>query len=717
MGSASPIMSLADANEALLAEIAQTCGVSPESIEDVYSCTPIQLAMIEPSRSEVFHLVMSFGPTADVDRFCDAILHVVSLNSVLRTRIVDYNGSKVQVVLNQQHVTERRSGDVNEFLCGDTAPRLGLNLPLFSSAFVGRELVVSIHHAIMDHWSMTACLRGDVAGAYLGHAPPPRRTPFKRFVEHCVALDEAVARQFWESRFSGVSAIFPQPKLGYLPCASQKSPLKIILARTSGSNSIPMAHLPYYSEAAWAITSGVYANSTTVAYGYVLSGRSTALDSDEDTLGLTIAEVPIQVTLPPSMTVEQLIKDRAGSLRQLQGCPALQYGMEKIASVSDAARVAAGCQTLFNIRPFTDVGVSPEKLRDDSISFRQIQWLRGSFPLQLILNILEDGVLVEVRADEHVLPDAQLSRVLHQYAHTLRMLTQVPPNAKLGSLPLLSPEDRDEIFRWHDTSTDADQTTDKNNTAPLDIDLAHLGVESSVAKSHVWIVEPRAPFNLAPIGAVGELLIQQEPGVTEGHGRDEGGAAAGLIPPPHWWSPSSPSSGHGGTRAKAHVSKRFLRTGVLARYNHDGSIASVGRLENRVMLRGQPIQLEDIESVLMECDKVRDAVAFLRISQGRTRLVALVSLSAAAAELGTSDEIQHPSSINSFNNADGLQEAAPREHSDLASICAFAKSRLPSERIPSDWYVVRKVPRTPALALDRAAAKELIKTAPRQVTS
>lgn len=94
-------MSRPDADKTTLGDISQACGVPPESIEDMYSCTPIQLAMIEPLRSEVFHLVMSFGLTADIDRFCDALQRVVSLNSVLRTRIIEHNGSKVQLILKQ----------------------------------------------------------------------------------------------------------------------------------------------------------------------------------------------------------------------------------------------------------------------------------------------------------------------------------------------------------------------------------------------------------------------------------------------------------------------------------------------------------------------------------------------------------------------------------------------------------------------------------------
>lgn len=671
-------MSRADVDDATLAEIAQVCGVPQDSIEDVYRCTPIQQAMIKPARSEVFHIVMSFGPAADVERFCDALEHVVSLNSVLRTRIVECCAGMVQVVTSQKHVTQRRLGDVDQFMSEGHAPRLGLGLPLFNTMFVGRGLIVSIHHAIMDHWSMTAFLRQDVASAYYGY-PPPLRTEFKRFVEHCVALDEASARRFWRPRFKGVPGIFPQSKRGYSPHASQKQPLKITLDRIG--NDVPKAHLPYYCEAAWAITSSIYADSTAVAYGYVLSGRSAALAgaSAEDTLGLTITEVPIQVNLQTNMTVEALIKDRAASLRQLQASSALQYGMDRIGTVSEAAGIASGCQTLFNIRPLTNSPFSPEKLREDDISFRHMEWLGGSFPLQLVFNIHEDGVLVEPRSDEQVIPDVQLRRVLHQYAHILRLLTKVPPSTKMDGLPLLSAEDHDEIFRWYG------KANEKNGSATLG-----RGLDLGVDKATVWIVEPRAPFDLAPIGAVGELLIQTL-AVTSGPADNGTSATADEIRAPHWWISSPRAAGTTTARQTA----RFLRTGDLAKYSPDGIITLVGRLENRVRLRGQSVQLEDIERVLLECDLVRDIVTLVKIAQGRTQLVALVSLA----------EPHERTSVVCRNEMEDGGGAC----SGIEAISDFAKIKLSADRVPTVWYVVGQVPRT-AQGLDRAAARQWAKT-------
>lgn len=79
--------------------------------------------------------------------------------------------------------------------------------------------------------------------------------------------------------------------------------------------------------------------------------------------------------------------------------------MERIGTVSEAARVASRCTALFNIRPLTQLPFSTERPNPDDVQFHSMHWLRGSFPLQLVLNILEDAVLVETRSDAAVLPD------------------------------------------------------------------------------------------------------------------------------------------------------------------------------------------------------------------------------------------------------------------------------------------------------------------------
>ncbi|RYP74773.1 hypothetical protein DL769_003947 [Monosporascus sp. CRB-8-3] len=442
---APPVMSKAEVDEITLVDIAGACNVPADRIEDIYSCTPIQLSMISETRSEIFQFVLSFGPEANMDGFCEALRQVVSLNAILRTRFAKCSLGIVQVVVDEDHVTERLSGNVEKYL-GDGMAKLGnLGAPMFHSMFIDRVFVATIHHAIMDYWSINRFLKQDVPAVFYGQ-PPTKRPAFKEFVAQYINIDESAAKSFWAPRFRGCPAIFPRKNPGVCPVA-RPTESRMIYLKGIGDGISP-ALLPSFTEAAWALTSGIYADSDSVAYGLVLSGRSSALNGIESTLGPTLAEVPVQVNLQRNMTVERLIKDRAASLRQLQAPYTTQYGMEKIGSVSEAARIASECQTLFNIRP-----VMPRADRTDwgdvDVKVDRVMWLRGSFILQLICNIRDDGVLVETRSDPEALSKDDLHRILNQLEHTLQVLTEVPFQTRLGKLDLLNPHDRSDILRWN----------------------------------------------------------------------------------------------------------------------------------------------------------------------------------------------------------------------------------------------------------------------------
>jgi amino acid adenylation domain-containing protein len=57
---------------------------------------------------------------------------------------------------------------------------------------------------------------------------------------------------------------------------------------------------------------------------------------------------------------------------------------------------------------------------------------------------------------------------------------------------------------------------------------------------------------------------------------------------------------------------RLYRTGDLARYSLDGSINFVGRNDSQVKVRGHRIELREIEAVLRQHEKVREAVVVVR---------------------------------------------------------------------------------------------------------
>ena len=92
-----------------------------------------------------------------------------------------------------------------------------------------------------------------------------------------------------------------------------------------------------------------------------------------------------------------------------------------------------------------------------------------------------------------------------------------------------------------------------------------------------------------PIGTPGELVVGGV-GVGRGYFRDEERTRAVFLPDP--FAP-------GGT---------LYKTGDLARFNGDGTLTFLGRLDHQVKLRGFRIELGEVEAVLLDHPAVRECV-------------------------------------------------------------------------------------------------------------
>ncbi len=74
------------------------------------------------------------------------------------------------------------------------------------------------------------------------------------------------------------------------------------------------------------------------------------------------------------------------------------------------------------------------------------------------------------------------------------------------------------------------------------------------------------------------------------------------------------------------VGARLYRTGDLGRWNADGEIEYLGRIDNQVKIRGYRIELSEIEEVLLEDHAVENAIVSTTTSPGSPDLVAYVTL-------------------------------------------------------------------------------------------
>ncbi|MEA2603212.1 MAG: hypothetical protein QOF89_4204 [Acidobacteriota bacterium] len=162
-----------------------------------------------------------------------------------------------------------------------------------------------------------------------------------------------------------------------------------------------------------------------------------------------------------------------------------------------------------------------------------------------------------------------------------------------------------------------------------------------------------------PVGATGELCLAGE-GLTQAYlGRPEV-TAASLVPNPFSSRPG----------------ERMYRTGDLVRRRADGRLEFVARRDHQVKIRGNRIELGEVESVFGEHPAVREAVVVVVEIAGSRELAAYVV----------------------------LRSGQKVEAGDWKP---FLRSRLPEYMVPRQIVPIPELPLTPNGKVDRRALPAL----------
>jgi amino acid adenylation domain-containing protein len=201
-----------------------------------------------------------------------------------------------------------------------------------------------------------------------------------------------------------------------------------------------------------------------------------------------------------------------------------------------------------------------------------------------------------------------------------------------------------------------------------------------------WVVRADGT-ELAAVGETGELWLEG-PLVGRGYLDEPAKTAAAFVEDPAWLLRGGPGRDTPGRRG------RLYRTGDLVRYGPGGALHFVGRNDDQIKIRGQRVELGEVECHLRRC----------LASQPAARLFSVVA------------DIARPApGDNGSSNALGpllvafVETAEPETaRGVLAAVEQALALSLPIHMVPSVFLPVDQIPLSPTGKTDRRRLRSLV---------
>ena len=185
--------------------------------------------------------------------------------------------------------------------------------------------------------------------------------------------------------------------------------------------------------------------------------------------------------------------------------------------------------------------------------------------LDLTMHLVEGdtGLIGKLEYNTDLFDESRMNRMLGHFQTLLAAVVE-NPDCTISALPILTLAEQEQLATWNQTSS-----IDLAKITTLKVAGHELPIGKRVGKFSTYILDPY--LQPTPIGIAGELYI---------------GGLDGAI----------------------------YKTGDRALYSSDGTILFLGRIEHQVKIHNFYIQLEEIETILMQHPQVQETVVINRIN-------------------------------------------------------------------------------------------------------
>ena len=229
----------------------------------------------------------------------------------------------------------------------------------------------------------------------------------------------------------------------------------------------------------------------------------------------------------------------------------------------------------------------------------------------------------------------------------------------------------------------------------MSLDDAVAGNIGRPMGASLWIVNPSDPEEPFTIGQEGELLIEG-PLVGRGYMNDEKKTAAAFIPAPIWLK-----------RFRNGAPSAIYRTGDICRYTTNGILEYIGRNDLQVKIRGQRIEMGEVEyqlrRALPETVDLAVEIATSAIDYSQSKLIAFICLKPMISQ--QLDSALADGVSKSQDSIKALQQLTPALKIKLSQC-------LPEPMVPSLFVAMDFIPRLHSAKTDRNSLRAIATSLP-----
>ena len=438
-----------------------------EGLQDLYVASPMQQGMLFHSLSSgdsalfVTQITCALRGPLNRPAFRQAWQEVIDAEPVFRTAFAVFGDGVHQVVsqkvravvqeIDCRHLSaSERQERLEHFV--DEDRRRGFEIdrpPLLRVALLRFDdqecrMVLTVHHAILDGWSLPIVLH-DVFGAYEAMCrgrewrTTPRR-PFRDYIAWLQGRNVKAAERYWRETLRGVVAATPLPSRARSADSEadvQHASLSVRLSPVLTSAILRWARerdltVNSVVQGAWVAMLARCAGVRDVVYGTTVSGRPAGFPGVESMVGLFINTLPMRVTVDDTPVAAWLRRIRNQQLT-LQ-----DFDFSSLPDVQGWSDVRRGLPLFESIFVFENY---PIAAGDSTAADLRIQDMRGiervNYPLALVAKPGEE-LFLQLCYQRPRFDDETAARLLRWLEHLLQAMVE-QPETPVSALPMLSP--------------------------------------------------------------------------------------------------------------------------------------------------------------------------------------------------------------------------------------------------------------------------------------